>query len=231
MSSSLARPSSTTGRLPGKRPPLLHSALTGTAGTSSSGAYSSLASSDVITTGQSQLPCATRDGKIQLQILTQPEQQHRARYQTEGSRGAVKDRSGNGFPVVRLVGYGKPAVLQVFIGTDMGRVLPHMFYQACKVSGKNSTPCVERKLEGTMVIEVDMKPENEMTVTCDCVGILKERNVDVEHRFPDQSGPRAKKKSTRCRMVFRTAVTNEDGSIEMLQVCSQPIVCSEYLTT
>lgn len=204
---------------------MLQSALTGGGGAS---VTLTSGSSDVITTIQSQLPCSTRDGRVQLQILTQPEQQHRARYQTEGSRGAVKDRGGNGFPVVRLAGYNKPAVLQVFIGTDMGRVLPHMFYQACKVSGKNSTPCVERKLEGTMVIEVDMKPENEMTVTCDCVGILKERNVDVEHRFPDQSGPRAKKKSTRCRMVFRTSITNEDGTVEMLQVCSQQIVCSKY---
>lgn len=45
----------------------------------------------------------SNDGKAQLQILCQPEQQHRARYQTEGSRGAVKDRSGNGFPVVKVV--------------------------------------------------------------------------------------------------------------------------------
>lgn len=56
---------------------------------------------------------SSRDGKVQLQIITQPEQQHRARYQTEGSRGAVKDRSGNGFPVVKLNGYNKPATLQV----------------------------------------------------------------------------------------------------------------------
>jgi len=56
---------------------------------------------------------ASRDGKAQLQIITQPEQQHRARYQTEGSRGAVKDRSGNGFPVVKLNGYNKPTTLQV----------------------------------------------------------------------------------------------------------------------
>lgn len=117
----------------------------------------------------------------------------------------------------------------MFIGTDMGRVAPHMFYQACKVSGKNSTPCNEKKLEGTMVIEVDLKSDNEMTVTCDCVGILKERNVDVEHRFPEQSGPRSKKKSTRCRMVFRTQITNDDGSIETLQVCSQQIICSKFV--
>lgn len=58
---------------------------------------------------------ASRDGKCQLQILAQPEQQHRARYQTEGSRGAVKDRSGNGFPIVKLTGYNKPTVLEVSI--------------------------------------------------------------------------------------------------------------------
>lgn len=58
------------------------------------------------------LAASSRSG-VQLQIITQPEQQHRARYQTEGSRGAVKDKSGNGFPVVKLNGYNKPAVLQV----------------------------------------------------------------------------------------------------------------------
>lgn len=52
-------------------------------------------------------------GDVALTIVKQPEQQHRARYQTEGSRGAVKDREGNGFPVVQLTGYYKPAMLQV----------------------------------------------------------------------------------------------------------------------
>lgn len=55
----------------------------------------------------------SKNGKAQLVIIQQPEQQHRARYQTEGSRGAVKDRSGNGFPIVRLMGYMKPTTLQV----------------------------------------------------------------------------------------------------------------------
>ncbi|XP_074095320.1 nuclear factor of activated T cells 3 isoform X2 [Cotesia typhae] len=178
----------------------------------------------------SQLSNISRDGKVQLQIICQPEQQHRARYQTEGSRGAVKDRTGNGFPIVRLVGYDKPTLLQIFIGTDLGRVAPHMFYQACRVSGKNSTPCIERKVDGTIVIEVDMDPSKDMLVTCDCVGILKERNVDVEHRFPQAAGMlqgRSKKKSTRCRMVFRTSITLPDGTTETLQVCSQPIVCTQ----
>lgn len=117
---------------------------------------------------------------------------------------------------------------QVFIGTDVGKVSPHMFYQACKVSGKNSTPCSEKKVDGTCVIELQLDPSKDMSATCDCVGILKERNVDVEHRFPDQLGNRSKKKSTRCRMIFRTTLTLDNGTQETLQVCSQPIVCSKY---
>ncbi|XP_071052707.1 nuclear factor of activated T-cells 5 isoform X2 [Onthophagus taurus] len=174
-----------------------------------------------------QLSHTSKYGDISLSIICQPEQQHRARYQTEGSRGAVKDRTGNGFPMVKLNGYNKPVTLQVFIGSDTGKVTPHMFYQACRVSGKNSTPCTEKKIEGTIVIELLMNPAKEMTATCDCVGILKERNVDVEHRFPDQQGPRSKKKSTRCRMVFRATITHNDGVQETLQVCSQPIVCTQ----
>lgn len=59
----------------------------------------------------------SRNGAVQLQIITQPEQQHRARYQTEGSRGAVKDRSGQTFPVVKLNGYNRPTTLQVGVVT------------------------------------------------------------------------------------------------------------------
>ena len=91
------------------------------------------------------------DGKISLVISKQPEKQHRARYHTEGSRGAVKDRAQSSFPTVQLRGYNpkKLAVLQVFVGSDTGTPIPHLYYQACKVSGKNSTPCREMKKENT----------------------------------------------------------------------------------
>ena len=39
---------------------------------------------------------------MELKILEQPETQHRARYQTEGSRGAIKDISQQGFPVIKV---------------------------------------------------------------------------------------------------------------------------------
>jgi nuclear factor of activated T-cells 5 len=202
----------------------------------------------------SALSSMSRDGRVQLQIVCQPEEQHRARYQTEGSRGAIKDKKGNGFPTVKLVGYDKPATLQIFIGTDQGKVSPHMFYQACKVTGKSSTPCIEKKVEGTIVIEIEFEPTKDMVVryvlpylkhssllfpyffkiliySCDCVGILKERNVDVEQRFPFHHAAQSRKKSTKCRMVYRTTIINSQGMEETLQLSSSPILCSKYQNT
>ena len=65
--------------------------------------------------------------------------------------------------VLQLCGYEQTLILQVFVGTEAGRVKPHGFYQACKVSGKNSTPCTERDIEGTTVIEIVLEPQNEMS--------------------------------------------------------------------
>ncbi|XP_039280636.1 nuclear factor of activated T-cells 5 [Nilaparvata lugens] len=176
-----------------------------------------------------QLSAVSSDGRVSLDIVSEPEWQHRARYQTEGSRGAVKDRTGTSFPVVRLSGYNKPAMLQVFIGTDEGEVAPHMFYQACRVAGKNSTPSLETTIDRTIVIQMDIHPVNNMVTVCDCVGILKERNVDVEHRFPDGSPPtkNSRKKSTSVRMVFRTTIRLPDGSYETLQTTSDTIACTQ----
>ena len=44
----------------------------------------------------------SRSSGCALNILHQPEEQHRARYMTEGSRGAVKDKSGNSYPTVQV---------------------------------------------------------------------------------------------------------------------------------
>ncbi|XP_059171093.1 uncharacterized protein LOC131952453 isoform X2 [Physella acuta] len=164
---------------------------------------------------------------IELKILEQPEPHHRARYQTEGSRGAIKDASQQGFPVIKLIGYSKPTKLQVFIGDECGRVKPHGFYQACRVFGKNSTSCTEQEIEGTTVIEIDMLPENEMIVKLDCIGILKLRNADVERRIGPKRARDKKKHNTRARLVIRTFVEKVDGSQHVLQVVSNPIVCTQ----
>lgn len=55
-------------------------------------------------------------------------------------------------------------VLQVFVGNDTGRVKPHGFYQACRVTGRNTTACREVDIQGTTVIEVPLDPSNNMTL-------------------------------------------------------------------
>uniref|UniRef100_A0A3B3YZC5 Nuclear factor of activated T-cells 5 n=1 Tax=Poecilia mexicana TaxID=48701 RepID=A0A3B3YZC5_9TELE len=163
------------------------------------------------------------DGK-ELKILVQPETQHRARYLTEGSRGSVKDRTQQGFPTVKLEGISEPVVLQVFVANDAGRVKPHGFYQACRVTGRNTTACKEVDIDGTTVIEIPLEPSNDMTLAVDCVGILKLRNADVEARIGVAG---SKKKSTRARLAFRVNIPQPDGSVLTLQVPSSPILCTQ----
>ncbi|TRY85808.1 hypothetical protein DNTS_011856 [Danionella cerebrum] len=163
------------------------------------------------------------DGK-ELKILVQPETQHRARYLTEGSRGSVKDRTQQGFPTIKLEGVSDPVVLQVFVANDTGRVKPHGFYQACRVTGRNTTACKEVDIEGTTVIEVSLEPNLSMTLPVDCVGILKLRNADVEARIGVAG---SKKKSTRARLAFRVNIPKPDGSTLTLQALSSPILCTQ----
>uniref|UniRef100_A0A3P9HYI6 Nuclear factor of activated T-cells 5 n=1 Tax=Oryzias latipes TaxID=8090 RepID=A0A3P9HYI6_ORYLA len=163
------------------------------------------------------------DGK-ELKILVQPETQHRARYLTEGSRGSVKDRTQQGFPTVKLEGVNEPVLLQVFVANDAGRVKPHGFYQACRVTGRNTTACKEVDIEGTTVIEIPLEPSSDMTLAVDCVGILKLRNADVEARIGVAG---SKKKSTRARLAFRVNIPQPDGSVLTLQVPSSPILCTQ----
>ena len=101
----------------------------------------------------------SRDGRVELKILSQPEEQHRARYMTEGqlpescsnrhqcllsrigSRGAIKDRSGLGHPCIKLTGTMVPTRVDCFIGHDKYLGMPHLFYQASRINGKNTTRC------------------------------------------------------------------------------------------
>lgn len=166
-------------------------------------------------------------GQYKLQIQQHPKSYHRAHYETEGSRGAVKTSSG-GHPEVQLFGYhGSSALsLQVFIGTADERLLkPHSFYQVHRVTGKTvTTPSVERIINGTKVLEIPLEPKNNMRVMIDCVGILKLRNADIELRNGETDIGR---KNTRVRLVFRVHIPEPSGQLMSLQVCSQPIECSQ----
>lgn len=68
------------------------------------------------------------------------------------------------FSLAQLEGVNEPVVLQIFVGNDTGRVKPHGFYQACRVTGRNTTACKEVVIDGTTVIEVSLDPSSNMTL-------------------------------------------------------------------
>ncbi|XP_066508792.1 nuclear factor of activated T-cells, cytoplasmic 1-like [Hoplias malabaricus] len=172
-----------------------------------------------------QLPSCS--GPYSLQIEVQPKSHHRAHYETEGSRGAVKALSG-GHPVVQLYGYmeSEPLTLQLFIGTADDRLLrPHAFYQVHRITGKTvSTASHESMQSNTKVLEIPLLPENNMRAIIDCAGILKLRNSDIELRKGETDIGR---KNTRVRMVFRVHINQPNGRTVSLQASSNPIECSQ----
>uniref|UniRef100_H3DLN9 RHD domain-containing protein n=1 Tax=Tetraodon nigroviridis TaxID=99883 RepID=H3DLN9_TETNG len=172
-------------------------------------------------------PIPSKSGQYQLFIQQQPRSHHRAHYETEGSRGAVKTPNG-GHPEVQLFGYqgADQLGLQVFIGTADEKLLkPHAFYQVHRITGKTvTTPSVEKMVSGTKLLEIPLEPKNNMRVVIDCVGILKLRNADIELRNGETDIGR---KNTRVRLVFRVHIPQPGGQLLSLQVASDPIECSQ----
>ncbi|XP_068023808.1 nuclear factor of activated T-cells, cytoplasmic 1 isoform X2 [Melanerpes formicivorus] len=172
-----------------------------------------------------QLP--SHSGPYELRIEVQPKSHHRAHYETEGSRGAVKASAG-GHPIVQLQGYAgsEPLTLQLFIGTADERLLrPHAFYQVHRITGKTvATSSHEALLCNTKVLEIPLLPENSMRAVIDCAGILKLRNSDIELRKGETDIGR---KNTRVRLVFRVHIPQPHGRTLSLQVASNPIECSQ----
>ncbi|GAV04584.1 hypothetical protein RvY_14848 [Ramazzottius varieornatus] len=169
-------------------------------------------------------------GGVELAIVRQPESHHRARYQKEGSRGCIKDRTGSSCPSIQLKGYnGKNLLLHAYIGTETDPIRPHPLYRVCKVGGKHSTPCREKVLDdGITCLEMDMTREKDYTLNIDCLGILKLRNADFDPTVVDsEEMTKRRKRSPKVRLVMRCPdVQLADGSTKTLQVISSPISCT-----
>ncbi|TRY85906.1 hypothetical protein DNTS_011927 [Danionella cerebrum] len=173
-------------------------------------------------------PLPSQYGQFELKIEIQPKQHHRAHYETEGSRGAIKSDCGR-HPVVQLIGYNeKPISLQMFIGTaDERFIRPHPFYQVHRITGKTvATLSQDTVISNTKVLEIPLLPENNMCASIDCAGILKLRNSDIELRKGETDIGR---KNTRVRAVFRVHIPQLNGKVLSLQVASVTIECSQRL--
>ncbi|XP_076863721.1 nuclear factor of activated T-cells, cytoplasmic 3 isoform X2 [Brachyhypopomus gauderio] len=171
-------------------------------------------------------PLPSQYGQFELKLEVQPRPHHRAHYETEGSRGAIKSVCGR-HPIVKLIGYNEtPVTMQMFIGTaDDRHTRPHAFYQVHRITGKTvATPSHEMVIASTKVLEIPLLPENDMSASIDCAGILKLRNADIELRKGETDVGR---KNTRVRAVFRVHLPQAGGKVLCLQVSSVPIECSQ----
>ncbi|CAH8493331.1 unnamed protein product [Dicrocoelium dendriticum] len=193
-----------------------------------------------------------------ITIVQQPEEQHRARYQTEGSRGAVKDRDGSGFPIIQLTGWTGQASLQVFVATESGRPRPHPLYQAYLVAGKSTKCCIQAIMDGVNLIQMPFPEENNRTLSVECVGILKLRMSDVDQRNKTNAISKTNgtatsrkllsstdttqasssallvkttsRKTGKARLVFRAILLHEEtGTFDVVQTVSDPILCTQLL--
>jgi nuclear factor of activated T-cells 5 len=170
-----------------------------------------------------------------LTIIVQPGEHHRARYESEGSRGAVKDESGDGSPKIRLEGYrGNSTIpVHVFVSNEKGQIKPHIFFRTCKIASRNSTPCDDDEFilngQRTDAIRINLSPKDDFTAIVDCVGILKLRNADVENESKSKSQPKPKRRNPTVRLAFHALIPNTDPSQPdlPLMVASNPISCSQ----
>uniref|UniRef100_A0AC35TUV8 RHD domain-containing protein n=1 Tax=Rhabditophanes sp. KR3021 TaxID=114890 RepID=A0AC35TUV8_9BILA len=179
---------------------------------------------------------------FQLLVVKQPEEQHRARYLSEGSRGAIKDRSGYSHCTIQLSGHYRPTRVEIYAGTGDGPIRPHDMYQLIQVLGKtaNTTPCQRiTSHDGIECLEVMVRPENNMQAILDCVGILKICSYDVKTRRPSrrranellerqqfQAGPG----SNTVRLVFRAYIDKgHSSSMTIVQTESDAIRCVQQL--
>jgi nuclear factor of activated T-cells 5 len=165
---------------------------------------------------------------VSLIVLRQPEEQHRARYMSEGSRGAIKGKNGKGHCSIQLVGYNRPTRVDVYASAENNPLTPHPLYRVIPVTGKGggtqTTPCEERITpEGFNAVSVLLRPEFKMTALLDCIGILKICSHDTKKRIPKSN------KNTTIKLVFRAVITQKQGEDITIQTLSSPISCTQQL--
>jgi len=188
-----------------------------------------------------------------LIIAKQPEEQHRARYLSEGSRGAIKDRNGSSHCTIQLTGYYRPTRVEIFAAHGAGELEPHPLYKLIPVSGKTpiTTPCTTVTAhDGIDCLQVTLRPENQMTAVLDCMGILKICSYDArqqkrQRRSTSTTSKRQKSQtpnddsadsqistlaSTCTRICFRAYILDESKSnITVLKSFTEPIRCVQQL--
>eukprot|EP00794_Sanderia_malayensis_P007472 gene7472-8301_t len=161
-----------------------------------------------------------------LEMVEQPEESYRARYESEGCRGPIRGISENGFPTVKVNGYTGNVVMTVFLVTDNGE--PHL--HSITGPGSTKTTCKEVKLKDNITgIQTWIGPDQNMTAVWDSLSVLRIRNWDADKKLRERGEDPAawKNKKKEARLMFQCTVpqaANRPGYILTCQ--SRPFRCT-----
>uniref|UniRef100_A0A1I7RKX7 RHD domain-containing protein n=1 Tax=Bursaphelenchus xylophilus TaxID=6326 RepID=A0A1I7RKX7_BURXY len=175
--------------------------------------------------------------KIEIVVIKQPEEQHRARYLSEGSRGAIKDRNGSSHCTIKLQGFYRPTRVEMFAANGTGDLNPHQFYKLIPVSGKSATTTPCKKVvahDGVECLEVLLRPENDMTAILDCIGILKICSYNNRQRRQRRTNANTNDSSENLnavstRICFRAYVLSGQEQVQVIKSFTEPIRCVQQL--
>eukprot|EP00112_Aurelia_sp_Birch-Aquarium-sp1_P017946 Seg4215.1 transcript_id=Seg4215.1/GoldUCD/mRNA.D3Y31 product="Nuclear factor of activated T-cells 5" protein_id=Seg4215.1/GoldUCD/D3Y31 len=160
-----------------------------------------------------------------LEMVEEPEESYRARYESEGCRGPIRGVNENGCPTVRVNGYSGSVIMTVFLVTECGE--PHL--HSITGPGSTKTVCKEITLDGNIpAIQTVLGPEQNMTAVWDSLSVRRIRNWDADKKLRERGdNPAAwKAKKKEARLMFQCTIPRTADRLGYILTCqSRPFMC------
>ncbi|XP_044176436.1 nuclear factor of activated T-cells, cytoplasmic 4-like isoform X4 [Acropora millepora] len=155
-------------------------------------------------------------------IIEEPEENYRARYESEGCRGPIHGSQENTFPTVKVTGYSDAIWITVHLTTSGG--IPH--YHSIHGPGSTKVPCKETTLEGGVpAVQVMVGPDSNMTAVLDSLSIRRLRNWEGDRELRKRGiDPRTwKKERKEARLLFQAEIPEQEGRPATKLLCKSKV--------
>lgn len=155
-------------------------------------------------------------------IIEEPEENYRARYESEGCRGPIHGSQDNTFPAVKITGYDQAVWITVHLTTSSG--MPH--YHSIHGPGSTKVPCKETTLPGGIpAVQVMVAPDTNMTAVLDSLSIRRLRNWEGDRELRKRGiDPRTwKKERKEARLLFQAELPEHNGRPAVKLTCKSKV--------
>ncbi|XP_068702546.1 nuclear factor of activated T-cells, cytoplasmic 2-like isoform X2 [Montipora foliosa] len=165
---------------------------------------------------------ASKLDEPKLVIIEEPEENYRARYESEGCRGPIHGSQENTFPTVKVTGYNDAIWITVHLTTSGG--VAH--YHSIHGPGSTKVPCKETTLEGGVpAVQVMVGPDSSMTAVLDSLSIRRLRNWEGDRELRKRGiDPRTwKKERKEARLLFQAEIPEQNGRPATKLICKSKV--------